>query len=132
MPGAFTSIRSKIAPRLDRFGVLLSGLCAVHCFAGIFLVSILGIGGGALANPEIHRIGLGLAVLIGGVTLGLNALRHGRAGPLVIGGCGLGLMTLGLFAPHGLAEAALTISGVALVATAHVRNIRGQGLHASC
>jgi hypothetical protein len=129
MPSALTSIRTKLAPRLDRFGVLLSGLCAVHCFAGLFLVSILGIGGGALANPEIHRVGLGLAVLIGATTLGLNALRHGRTGPLVIGGCGLALMTLGLFAPHGIAEAALTISGVALVATAHIRNIRAVHSH---
>ena len=42
----------------------------------------------------------------------------------VIGGCGLMLMTMGLFAEHGLPEAAFTISGVILVATAHIRNLR--------
>jgi hypothetical protein len=125
MPLALSSIRS----RLDRFGVLLSGLCAVHCLAGIFLVSILGIGGGALANPAIHRVGLGLAVLIGATTLGLNALRHGRVGPLAIGGCGLALMAIALIVPHGLPEALLTVSGVAFVAGAHISNIRAQHSH---
>jgi hypothetical protein len=115
-----------IRSRLDRFGVLLSGLCAVHCMAGIFLVSILGIGGGALANPEIHRVGIVLAVLIGAATLGLNAIRHGAKGPLLIGSCGLALMALAIFVGHGLPEAVLTVSGVALVATAHIRNIRTQ------
>ena len=34
--------------RLDRIGVLLSGLCLIHCVAGLFLVRMLGIGGGVL------------------------------------------------------------------------------------
>jgi hypothetical protein len=126
MPPAPASIRS----RLDRFGVLLSGLCAVHCMAGIFLVSILGIGGGALANPAIHRVGIVLAVLIGAATLGMNALRHGRTGPLLTGLAGLSLMALAIFVGHGTREAVLTVSGVALVATAHIRNIRAQHAHA--
>jgi hypothetical protein len=100
--------------------------------AGIFLVSILGIGGGALANPAIHRIGIVLAVLIGATTLGMNALRHGRTGPVVIGMAGLALMTLAIFVGHGNREAVLTISGVTLVATAHIRNIRAESLHRAC
>ncbi len=43
--------------RLDRIGVLLSGLCLVHCVAGIFLVGILGFGGTTLLDPDIHRWG---------------------------------------------------------------------------
>jgi hypothetical protein len=124
MSRALHSIRG----RLDRFGVVLSGLCAVHCVAGLVLVSVLGIGGGALANPAIHEVGIVLAVLIGAVTLGMNALRHGSTGPLVIGGLGLALMALALFVDHGPREAVLTICGVALVATAHMRNIRAQHL----
>ena len=125
-PTAHRSRRDR--PRLDKLGVLLSGLCAVHCIAGLVLVSVLGIGslgaGEMLLNPAIHRIGLVLAVSIGVVTLGFAAHRHRRADLLVLGGTGLALMAAGLIAPHGLAEAVLTIGGVGLLATAHLRNLR--------
>ena len=120
MRSALLSIRD----RLDRVGVLLSGLCALHCLLGVVLVTLLGFGGELLLAPEIHRIGLGLAVAVGMVTLGLGVRRHGQLGPLLIGACGIGLMTGALLVGHGPAEAALTIAGVALVAAAHIRNLR--------
>ncbi|HKX78610.1 MAG TPA: MerC domain-containing protein [Novosphingobium sp.] len=113
--------------RFDRLGIVLSGLCAVHCLLGIALVSILGLGGlggELLLAPEIHRIGLGLAIAVGLVALGYGARRHGRIGPLAIGACGLALMGAALAAGHGVSEAVLTIAGVALVALAHIRNLR--------
>ncbi len=113
-----------IRHRLDRVGILLSGLCAVHCLLGIVLVSLLGLGGEALLSPSIHRVGLALAVLVGLITLGLGVLRHGKLAPLVIGGCGIALMSAGILAQHGPLEALLTVAGVALVATAHIRNLR--------
>ncbi|MFX8106516.1 MerC domain-containing protein, partial [Acinetobacter baumannii] len=91
----------------------LSGLCAVHCLLGLVLVPLLGLGGGVLLSPRIHEVGLVLAILVGLVTLGLAALRHGRARPAVIGACGLGLMALALFVGHGAREAVLTVAGVA-------------------
>ena len=129
LPSPDSPERSKLdRPRLDKVGVLLSGLCAVHCIAGLVLVSVLGIGslgvGEVLLNPAIHRIGLALAVSIGVVTLGFAAHRHRRADLLVLGGTGLALMATGLIAPHGSAEAVLTIGGVGLLATAHLRNLR--------
>lgn len=126
MRDALLSIRD----RLDGFGVLLSGLCAVHCVLGLVLVTVLGLGGlgaGALLSPRIHEVGLALAVGVGVVTLGLSALRHGRLGPLAIGTCGLALMAAALTVDHGPREAVLTIAGVALVATAHMRNLRKPG-----
>ena len=113
-----------IRQRLDRIGIVLSGLCAVHCLLGIVLVSVLWLGGETLLSPSIHRYGLALAVLVGIVTLGMGVLRHGRVEPLVIGGCGIALMTAGILVRHGPIEALLTIAGVALVATAHIRNLR--------
>jgi hypothetical protein len=120
MRQAMLSIRD----RLDRVGVLLSGLCAVHCLLSIVLVSVLGLGGQALLAPAIHEVGLMLAIFVGAVTLGMGVLRHGKPAPLVIGGAGLTLMALALTVPHGLPEALLTIAGVALVATAHIQNLR--------
>ncbi|HET9630486.1 MAG TPA: MerC domain-containing protein [Novosphingobium sp.] len=113
-----------IRDRLDGVGVALSAACAVHCVAGLVLVTFLGLGGGALLSPSVHRVGLALAVAIGVVTLGISAFRHGRLGAAAIGGCGLVLMAVGLVVSHGPAEALVTIPGVALVAFAHIRNLR--------
>lgn len=109
---------------IDRAGIVLSGLCAVHCVLGIVLVSVLGLGGGLLLAPEIHRVGLALAILIGATSLGLGYLRHSQPGPLVLGAGGLVLMAGGLYVSHGPYEAAFTIAGVVLVAAAHVWNLR--------
>jgi hypothetical protein len=113
-----------IRDRFDRAGLLLSGLCAVHCVLGIVLVSALGLGGQLLLAPEIHEYGLALAVLVGFVSLGYGLYRHGKAGPLMIGTAGLMLMATALAVQHGVSEALLTIAGVGLLAFAHLRNLR--------
>ena len=110
--------------RFDRLGIVLSGLCAAHCLATLVLVAMLGLGGGVLLDPAVHRIGLALAILVGGIGLGLGVARHGRRDPLALGVAGLSLMMLALVTAHGPAEAALTVAGVALVAWAHWRNVR--------
>ncbi len=120
MRQAFLSIRG----RLDRVGVILSGLCALHCLAGLMLVAGLGLGGGLLLSPEIHRVGLALAIAVGSVTLVFGVIRHGDPVPLQVGAAGLGLMAVALFVGHGTAEAVLTIMGVTLLAWAHLRNLR--------
>lgn len=120
MRRAILSIRD----RLDRVGVLLSGLCAVHCLLGLLLVSMLGLGGELLLSPAIHEVGLALAILVGLFTLGLGMLRHGNLGPLALGALGIALMAAALATGHGSTEAILTIAGVALLAIAHIRNLR--------
>lgn len=114
-----------IRDRLDRFGVLLSGLCVLHCLAGLLLVAGLGLGGGVLLlAPAVHRIGLALAIAIGSITLVLGVIRHGDHRPLQWGAAGIAMMAIALFVGHGVAEAALTIAGVSLLAFAHLRNLR--------
>jgi hypothetical protein len=120
MRRALLSIRD----RMDRAGILLSGLCAVHCIAGIVAVTVLGLGGEMLFSPAFHEAGLALAILIGLVTLGLGVLRHGQPGPLLAGGLGLALMGAALATGHGPGEALLTIVGVTILALAHLRNLR--------
>ena len=95
----------------------------VHCLLGVLLMGLLGLGGEALLSPAIHRIGLMLALAVGLVSLGFGVARHGRVGPLVIGGAGLALMGAAIAVGHGLPEAVLTILGVSLVALAHIRNL---------
>lgn len=120
MRDAFISIRN----RLDRFGVLLSGLCALHCLAGLLLVAGLGLGGEYILAPVIHRVGLALAIGVGAMTLVLGVSRHGDPVPLQIGAAGIALMAVALFTGHGTAEALFTIAGVGLLGWAHLRNLR--------
>jgi len=110
---------------MDRFGLLLSGLCAVHCVLGIVIVAGLGLGGSLLLDPIIHRIGLLLATVVAGVAIGLGALQHRRAAPFVVAMTGLSFMGGALAVDHGLEEAVLTIIGVSLVAIGHLLNLRG-------
>lgn len=120
MRDALLSIRG----RLDRFGVLLSGLCALHCLAGLLLVAGLGLGGQFLFAPVIHRVGLALAIAVGAVTLVIGVVKHRDPKPLQVGGAGLALMTVALFVGHGTEESLLTIAGVTLLAWAHWRNLK--------
>ena len=113
-----------IRARLDRWGIALSGLCAVHCILGLVLVGVLGLGGELLLAPEVHEYGLVAAIVIGMLTIGLGAMRHGRRLPLALGGGGIALMALAVIGPHGVMEAVLTVAGVAILALGHVLNIR--------
>ena len=113
-----------IRNRLDRVGVLLSGLCALHCIAGLLLVAGLGLSGEVLFAPAILRIGLALAIVVGAITLVFGVIRHGDPRPLQVGAAGLGLMIVALVLGHSSAEAFLTIGGVTLLAWAHLRNLR--------
>lgn len=120
MVAPFPQIRGHI----DRFGVLLSGLCAVHCVVGIVLVAGLGVGGGMLLHPSIHRYGLVVATVVAAVAIGLGAMRHRRAAPFVVAMTGLSFMGGGLAVEHGLEEAVLTVIGVTLVSAGHLLNLR--------
>lgn len=126
MGTAFSSIRR----RLDRAGIFLSGLCAVHCVLSIVLVSSVGLGSQLLFSPDIHRYGLAMALIIAAVAIGWGALRHRRAAPFVTAMTGLSFMGGALAVPHGVQEAVLTIIGVSLVTLGHVLNLRGN-MHAS-
>jgi drug/metabolite transporter (DMT)-like permease len=121
-----------IRDRLDRVGLTLSCLCAVHCVATVVVVAMLGVGGSFLLDPAIHRVGLALAMLIAAVAIGLGALRHRQPGPLLVALTGLSFMGGALAVPHGTEEALLTIIGVILLAAGHVlnvRHLRSPGLH---
>ena len=110
--------------RLDRLGVLLSLLCAAHCVIGLLIVALLGVGGGLLLHPAIHKVGLAIATILAGVAIGLGALRQRRAAPLAVAIVGLCFMGGALAAGHGAAEMVLTVIGVVLVAAGHLLNLR--------
>lgn len=122
--GGMGSIIPRIRGRLDRMGILLSCLCAVHCLVGIVIVAGLGLGGGLLLDPAIHKVGLLVATVVAAVAIGVGAIRHRRPMPIIVAMTGLSFMGGALAVGHGWDEAVLTIIGVVLVAVGHFLNLR--------
>ena len=108
--------------RLDRIAMGLSGLCLVHCVATTVLLALLSAAGGMLGAAIIHEVGLGLAMIMGAVSLGRGIIEHGYAMPSAVGGLGLGVMSGALTLPHDGTEALYTLVGVAIVALGHRLN----------
>ena len=115
-------------PKFDRLGIALACLCAVHCVVGLVLLAVLGlglgVGGSLLLHPDIHRVGLVLAMAIAAVAIGAGAVRHRRRAPLVVALAGLFFMGGALAVGHGTPEMVLTVIGVTLLAAGHVLNLR--------
>ena len=108
--------------RLDRMAIGLSGLCLVHCLATTVLLALAAAAGGMLGAPIIHEVGLGLAMVMGAVSLGRGILEHGYSMPSAVGGLGLGVMAGALTMPHNGSEALYTVVGVAILALGHRLN----------
>jgi MerC mercury resistance protein len=109
---------------MDRLGIALSGLCVVHCLASAVFMAVLASAGGVLLHPAVHEVGLVLALGFGMIAIGRGVMEHGFMMPAAIGGLGLGVMAGALTMPHGGAEIAYTIVGVAILALGHDLNRR--------
>lgn len=108
--------------RLDRIAMGLSGLCLVHCLATAVLLGLLASAGGLLGSPQIHEIGLSMAMILGSIALGRGVLEHGFILPSAIGSLGLGVMAGALTMPHGGNESLFTVVGVMILALGHRLN----------
>ncbi len=116
--------RLKQDGHLDRAGIMLSGMCAMHCLASALLVAMLGVAGGVLIDHSIHQVGIVLAIVLGIGSIGLGALDHGFMMPVSIGSLGIGVMAGALSLPHNSSETIYTIIGVALLSLGHDLNRR--------
>ena len=113
--------------QLDRTGLLLSGACLVHCAVLPLSVLVLPSLGGVLFDHSslLHWVLLALAIPVSGYALLRGYREHGERRSLAVGIVGLVIMGLGV--SHLLAEELeipLTLSGAAIVAAAHLMNIR--------
>jgi hypothetical protein len=109
--------------RLDRFAIGLSGLCLVHCLATAVLLGLASAAGGLLGAAWFHEVGLGLAMLLGGISLARGVVEHGYMMPSAVGGLGLGVMAGALTMPHDGTEALYTMIGVGVLALGHRLNL---------
>lgn len=118
---------------LDRLGVGVSITCAIHCVAAALLAAAPAFAAGsAPALGEglewMETALLGIALGIGTFALLPSFLReHRNAIPLVLFALGMGVIALMRGFDSDLAEIAGTVSGVALVASAHLVNLRSRG-----
>jgi len=105
----------------------LSGACLVHCAALPLLVLMLPSLGGVLFDHSsaLHWVLLGLAVPVSGYALWRGYRRHSSSLAMGVGAVGLLIMALGVshLLSHQL-EIPLTLTGAAIVAAAHLHNIR--------
>ena len=108
--------------RFDRLAIGLSGLCVVHCLSTTVVLALLASAGGFLGAPIIHEVGLGLAMVLGALSLGKGIFDHGYTMPSAVGGLGLGVMAGALTMPHDGTEALYTVIGVAILALGHRLN----------
>ncbi|MES2291158.1 MAG: MerC domain-containing protein [Pseudomonadota bacterium] len=113
------------SPNLDRLAIGLSAMCVVHCVLSVVLVALLS-SATFLTDPVIHRAGLAGAVLLAAVALRQGYVSHRARRPAIVGLAGLSLMTFALFVPHGWAEVAATVTGVSILAAAHLMNARSR------
>jgi hypothetical protein len=108
----------------DRLAITLSGLCLLHCLAGVALLSAFAVSGPWLSH-NVHLVGLVLALPLACWALWRGFAQHGQLPVLLLGALGIGLMAISVFVVHGTpVELLASVVGVALLALAHLLNMR--------
>jgi hypothetical protein len=113
--------------QLDKFAVLLSGACVIHCaLIPVVLIVMPAFGGHLLeAETTTHWLLLGVAAPVSVVALGAGYKRHGHGATIWLGLAGLLVMFLGVSHLFGRAfEVPVTLLGVAMIAIVHLLNVR--------
>jgi hypothetical protein len=110
--------------RLDKFGMLLSGLCLIHCLClPLLAVALPFLGSFVTDNPAIHYGFAMFAVPIGMIAFIPGYRQHHKLGILALGLLGLSLLVSALiWGEHW--EHQLTILGGLCLVTAHVYNYK--------
>jgi hypothetical protein len=125
------TVNSKYQPLLDRLGVSASTLCAIHCAAMPFLLSILpAIGLGFLANTAFEIAMIATSIAIGTISLGSSYRLHRRLNALMMMASGGMLLIFNFFGHESHSAMTETlhpyIAAVAglMIASAHWINMR--------
>lgn len=93
------------------------------------LLAAASVGGGFFSH-RVHAVGLALALPLAVFALWRGVAQHGRRVVVILGGVGVGLMAASLAVGHGSSETMLSVSGVTLLAAAHLLNLRWSRPHA--
>jgi hypothetical protein len=112
---------------MDLAGLMLSGACLVHCLA--LPVALLAAPAVAVwlgeTETTVHWLLFAIAAVVSGSALYGGFRHHGVALVVAVGAAGLAVMAVAAAHLFGAAtEAYLTLLGAAVVAAAHVVNLR--------
>jgi hypothetical protein len=139
LPGSASAAAAHdaLAHIADRVGATASFLCAVHCAALPFVLTVLpALGLGFLADHRFERVFIACASCLALVALIRGYRRHHIASPLRIAVAGLILLWVGAWifdAESSLAlHATLVTIGGCSVAYAHMRNLRLTHSYGAC
>ncbi len=131
--------QSKMQERFDRFAILLSSLCAIHCIALPIIASVIPLLTATVHHGhDIHEFWFHQFILLFILPVSLIALftgyrAHHKLLPVVIAGFGLAVLTfIALFAEQLLineiipreGETLLTIVGGIIHAIGHILNVQ--------
>ena len=113
--------------KLDRFSILLSAICLVHCVSVpvLFLIGGYVTSVAFLTEHLVHQILLLIALPLSLFSLlsGYRIHKNRKVG--ILGLLGLVFLILGVFLHESLArEISMTILGACLLAMAHLLNLR--------
>ncbi len=111
---------------LDRWGIVISSICLVHCLALPVLIALLP-AVAPLLPPDnwVHPVLIGMALPVTGWALVRGYRLHREWRAVALGVVGLGLIGGGvLLDAVPLAAAGLTVIGGLFVAAAHLLNWR--------
>jgi hypothetical protein len=112
--------------RLDTLGLVISGVCLVHCLAlpvAALLIPAFSLGFDEQTDHMFHWWLLAFAVPISSLALWRGAAHSGIRRWLKLGSAGLLLMLLGVLHLAGPeSEVPLTMAGVVMLAVAHLKN----------
>lgn len=125
--------------RFDRFAIMLSGLCAIHCIALPIIASVIPLLTATVHHGnEVHEFWFHQFILLFILPVSIIALAtgyrsHRRVLPLVIASIGMAILAfIALFAeqllidnviPHE-GETLLTITGGLIHAAGHILNLQ--------
>lgn len=125
--------------RWDRTGLILAGLCLVHCLSIPFIVVLMPSARIFLESPWLESSILLSGIAVGSISFYASFRKHRQKGPILLGLLGVILLVVSLFqgdshhAHHQISLAALDpwvlIGGLFLIA-GHFGNI--QACHCFC
>lgn len=110
---------------LDKLGISLSGICAVHCFLTPILLLLIPSLGSQFHQEEIHLFFFLFVAPVAAFSFWRTYKAHGNAKPLILGGLGLLVLSLPLISEsfHNIGHY-ISLVGSAFMILAHLQSLR--------
>jgi hypothetical protein len=119
----------------DKWGIVLSAACIIHCFAVVILPLLLPAVEMLVHSPWVHRVFATLVIFTTPLAFLPGYRRHGLHRVLILAVAGLCLVLVGVAMDGQVDEFlshATSIVGSMLLVSAHVWNLKHSHRHQKC